>query len=78
MAQTPFTRESTNTVMEPTGHNLVVILMVRLLGIKVDTVCRFRLTAIDWPSAPLEMTGVAQALGTPECTKSVHSVWCAL
>ena len=56
--------------MEP-GHNSVVILIVRLLGIKVDTVCRFRLMAIDWPSAPLGMTGVAQALGTPECTKSV-------
>ena len=59
--------------MQP-GHNWVVILMVRLLGIKVDTVCRFRLMAIDWPSAPRGMTGVAQVLGTPECTKSVLSL----
>ena len=63
------TRECTNTVLDR-GSNSVLILMVRLLGIKVDTVCRFRLTAIDWPSAPFSMTGVAQTLGTPECTNT--------
>ena len=67
------TRESTNTAMKP-GHNWVLILMVRLLVIEVEVVCRFRLMAIDWPSAPLAMTGVAQRLGTRECTKSVRSL----
>ena len=69
VAQTLDTLECTNTAMEP-GPNSVLILMARLLGIKVDTVCRVRLTAIDWPSAPFSMTGVAQTPGTPECTNT--------
>ena len=58
-----------NTAMEP-GPNSVLTSMVRLLVIKVEAVCRFRLTAIDWPSAPFSMTGVAQTLGTAECTNT--------
>ena len=73
MASPLGTRGSTNTAMEP-GPNSVLILMVRLLVIEVAIVCRFRLTAIDWPSAPISMAGVAQRLGTQECTKSVCSL----
>ena len=69
VAQTLGTGESTNTGMEP-GHKSVLILMVRLLVITVDGVCRFQLTAIDWPSAPRGMTGVAQTLGTRESTNT--------
>ena len=73
VAQTLGTRESTNTGMEP-GHNLVLILMVRLLVIEAETVCRFQLMAIDWPSVPTIMTGMAQApmglMGTRESTNT--------
>ena len=63
-------RESTNTQME-CGHNSVLTLMVRMLVIEFDGVCRFRLTATDWPSVRTRMTGCRnQTPGTRESTNT--------
>jgi hypothetical protein len=59
---------STNTAME-SGRKSVLILMVRLLVIGVDGVCRFPLTAAAWPSARTGMTGLEPMLVTRGFTR---------